>query len=362
MTLNIDKLVVIGGCQRSGTTLIHRLLSSHPDVHGVMTDTAVFNNYKDFRTLTGIDEPKTLADMQAILSQLLTNSHVRKWQLDPKEMARFANRFAPCWDSIFLCLLEAVKEKFRKPVIALKNPGGEFAFAHLRNQFLEHRDKLKLIYCVRNPIDTYQSWKHRTTSWFECDRPEALPLYWSALWLKSTLELMDFRYRFPESVRVVRFTDLLNSPTDFAKNLCEYSGLNDCSKQMLEQLDAAPNSSFRDTNLPKVLGDVVDVRARANDLSQWEIDSIRAACGKRAASFGYDLGEPSSKCNTNRVLHDVALENIPTHELLRYGWKLIVRRAWTRFFTRPLTCEEKQVSSLAVNGRSPANRVSLRNE
>jgi hypothetical protein len=259
-------------------------------------------------------------------------------------------------------LLTAIKEKFEKPVIALKHPGGEFSFAHLRRLFTDRQEKLRFIYCVRNPFDTYQSWKHRTTSWFDRDRPESLPLYWASLWLKSTEEIMDFRFQYPEAVQVVRFTDLLNAPAEFAKRLCDYLELDDCSKQMLERLDAEPNSSFRDTNLPRVLGNVVDVRARTKVLSEWEIDAIRAACGKRATTFGYNLGEPSHAFDTSCVVHDVALENVPTHELIRYGWKLIIRRAWTRFFTRPMKCENQQVSSLAAGERSQGNFVSVSNE
>jgi hypothetical protein len=287
--------------------------------------------------------------MKTILHFLLEKTVVCKWDLVIEDVEPFIARYTPSWDAVFMALVDAVLAKFSKSCIALKHPTGERSFTHLLELFQRFERPIQFVYCVRNPFDTYSSWKHRATSWYKSDHKESLPLAWSAIWLKSTQQVLDFKFRFPDLVKIVRFTDLLNDPIPFCESLCQFLNIESKPEPMLELGGFSPNSSFLDTELPVVQGGIVNVRARADrDLTEWEMDAIRVACGSRAAAFGYELGMPSKELDQEAILHDVAMEEIPTRELIRYGWRLMVRRAWSRYIAKSPACglEVKDASTL----------------
>jgi hypothetical protein len=330
-------LIVTTGCQRSGTTLLHRLLSGHPRIHSVMTDWGVvYDKYDYLAKLTGIRQPTSQQEMIKVLDTLLNHSHFQKWGLKVDDVAEFVDRFDPNWDGVFLSMVAAAQNANGNGLVALKRPESEEHLPRLKTLFDEIERPIRFIYCVRHPFDVYLSWKHRAYCWEGRDAPDTQPIVWCSNWLNSVFGILCAQFTFPDHVRVVRFEDLTANPREEVSQLCKFLGLQDCAEQMIEHLDEyEPESSFKDTaDMTRVAGGIRDVVSRPrHGLEAAEADVICQLCGPRASMFGYDLGAPQ-RDRRRHLMYQMQMETVPTTTMLRNAARIIFRRMWFRFASR----------------------------
>jgi hypothetical protein len=334
----IKGLIFTAGCQRSGTSMVHRLLSGHPDVHGVHTEWGlIFDRYDSLAQYTGIKEPKTTADVVSVLAAILPYSHHQKWDLDVEDVADLAERFEPSWDAVFLTAIAGVQRKSGDKLVALKRPEREGFLPKLKALFDGMDKPIRFVYCVRHPFDVYLSWKHRLLAWRGRDEADPRPARWCNSWLKSIEGLLAAHYMFADQICVVRFEDVIANPEIEVTKLCEFLRLDSCVAEMVKQLDShQANSSFqKTTERPKVAGGVIDMNSRDRELADWEADAIRELCGDHAKLFGYDLGASQPSQRHSSFVHQMHLETVPTMAMLKHGSRIIARRVWsTRLFGR----------------------------
>ena len=154
-----------------------------------------------FARLTGVQQPRTNAEMLGVLEKMLQHEFVGKWGLQFEEVRDLTAAFEPNWDSVFLCLVAALRRKENRHYIALKHPGGEAFFIHLKQLIDLRGEDVRFLYSVRSPIDTYLSHKYRAHAWVNQRQAEETPTQWSSYWLESTDHLLEFSYRYSDSIR-----------------------------------------------------------------------------------------------------------------------------------------------------------------
>ena len=111
-----------------------------------------------------------------------------------------------------------------------------YHYLHIR--FLNYFPNFKLLAIVRNPCAVLASWMsipkefpNGSDSWLEwrlgaCKnqcKPENFFGFYK--WRESTYIFIDLQSMFPDRVRVVRYEDLVENPTNIAKSFFKFVGL-----------------------------------------------------------------------------------------------------------------------------------------
>ncbi len=337
-----NSFLFTGGAERSGTTLVNRLLHGHPQVHCVLTDWVVYDRYDYFQRLTGVENPRGTEQVRAVCERMLDHELVAKWGLTPADLEGVLGRYQEGYDAVFLTLAYALAAKYPGRTIGFKHPTSESHFKQVKALVEGQGAKARFLYCVRSPFDVYLSWRHRASAWTGGAWLDPRPVTWSAQWLSSTMDALACSYMFGSQMKVVRYEDLLDSPAERARELCQFLGMPDESTRMLASLeDAAPNSSFAGSG--SASKGVVDTRSRKKaELSEFELNAIRVACGERAALFGFDLGAVTAgAAQVKMIQNELALQSIPTAGLLSASSRLIRRRMEAKLFGRSPQCQPK---------------------
>jgi hypothetical protein len=280
--------------------------------------------------------------VRAVCESILQHELVAKWGLTPADLGAALGRYEEGYDAVFLTLAHALAAKHPGKTIGFKHPTSESHFAQVKALMEGQGANVKFIYCVRSPFDVYLSWRHRASAWTGGAWLDPRPVTWSAQWLSSTMDALACSYTFQSQMKVVRYEDLLDSAKDRAIELCTFLGLPEEADRMIASLDsAAPNSSFGGEG-SEARG-VVDTRARKKaQLSDFELNAIRVACGERAGLFGYDLGKvTASDAQVKMVKNELALQSIPTAGLISAASRLIRRRVEAKLFGRSPQCLPK---------------------
>jgi hypothetical protein len=335
-----NSFIFVGGAERSGTTLVNRLLHGHPEVHCALTDYVVFDRYDYFRRWTGMADPEGVDQVRAVCERMLENPFVAKWGLTKADLDCVLGRYEEGFDAVYLTLVYALAHKHPDCRLGFKHPTSESHFAKVKALLEAQGAQVRFLYCIRSPFDVYLSWRHRASAWNGGAKLDPRPVTWSAQWLSSTMDALACSYAFPSQMKVMRYEDLLDSPKDRAGELCEYLGLPQEAERMIASLeDAAPNSSFAGSD-GSARG-VVDTRARKKaELSDFERNAIRVACAERAALFGYGLGAVTADpAQIQMVKNELALQSIPTAGLISASARLIRRRIGNKLFSRDPQCK-----------------------
>ena len=289
------QLIIIGGAARSGTTLIRNLFAGHEGMQTVPTEWVGFNKLDLVARQTSLRTPKTAEQMEQLLEAALAKTQMSSWDIDPELAKRNAKAFAPGWDAFFLTLIETLHNKDSRKPIVLKAPWSEKQFFRLRSLLEDSNWDVRFIYAIRHPIDVYLSHRHRAHAWEQKNLTHTDTLAWCCRWLESLQCALDFRQFYPELLRVVEFETVVNGPGKECSAWCDWIGVPDKAPEMLSLRDKEVYSSHDISQVDARKGGVLDLVSRPRpDCSEAEVDLIRLCCAGRAATFGYDLGEPKS--------------------------------------------------------------------
>jgi hypothetical protein len=321
------QLVVIGGMPRSGTTLLRGLVRGHCDIQVVFTEWIIVNSIPQLREISGMDDFSSAESMKRGLEILLRAERLQGWGLELSDVEDLIPHDEPSWDSIYPMLVEATRRKSGLRTIVMKAPGAEKHFAEIDALMGSRGWETRFVYCLRDPRDTYRSWRFRQRLW-HAKHVVTDTLMWCSEWLESTLQALEANYLFPGRVKIIRFEDLVTEPREKCAELCKWLGLVDRSADMVELKGHATNSSFESSQLGRTEGGVVNVLSRKDGaVPDAEKNLVQAACAKRARLFGYSLAAAGSQ--SGRAAHiseHVSLARVSSAHYLRFvGRDLSVR-------------------------------------
>lgn len=257
------KLIFILGNGRSGTTLLNKVLSAHPNIHFIsreFNDLPFFYFNSNLYTKQGITHYDEMA-----------NDFVKHPMLNLSIGKICAKDFREMLDAIF----DSFRKKERKNIIGIK----------VSNYILENIDMLKsifndayFIHIIRDPRDVYISLR-------KAGLGGKSPFYFAKSWkeiVNKISALKDSTRHYYE----IRYEHLIKQPEKQIKWLCDFLGIK-FSKEMLHFYEHVKEE------LP-VYHKLLKKSFIRNNFNKWkkiltkkELDLIYAGAGNKIYELGY---------------------------------------------------------------------------
>ena len=266
--------VFIGGCPRSGTTLLGSILGSHSNC--LATPESKFNISVCRRGLAAAAE----SDMGAVVSMIANHWSFRLWDLDiPKEI-RESPRAQ--YSDVMVRLVREYGHKVGKPDAAVwidHTPANTLIAPHLFELFPQAR----MVHLVRDGRATAASvmrldWGPNTVS-------KA-----ARVWISRVAHGLACESRFgPQRVRQVRYEDLVSEPEATVRNVCEFIGI-DFQPSMVSgtDFDVMPYTSNQHALIGQV-PDVSRITGWQNELRPRQIEIFENIAGTLLVALNYEL-------------------------------------------------------------------------
>jgi len=274
VTGGTDGPLFVCGAERSGTSLMYALLSSHSRLSMVRRS----NMWRWFHGKYGdLGDPGNLDRAIAALSR-----YKRLAPLDP-DWERIRRELAsgpPTYGRLFDLLHRHHAERLGRARWGDKSLHSEY---YAEAIFEEYPDA-RVIHMVRDPRDRYASIANRY------DQPSKGIPSATGRWLASVRTGEENLRRYADRYRVVRFEDLLEDPVAVTSQVCAFIG-EPFEPEMMEMAGApehsSGNSSFGDL-APKSISTAPIGRYRTA-LQGTEIAFIQRAAGRDMRRLGYAL-------------------------------------------------------------------------
>lgn len=323
-----DGPVLVGGADRSGTTLMYALLASHPALAMVRRT----NLWRWFDGRYGdLADPSNL---DRCLDDLVRYQRLEVLQPDPDRLRRELLEGPATYGRLFDLLLRHHAERCGAPRWGDKSLHTEH---HVDRVFAAFPDA-RVIHMLRDPRDRWASVRHRPDS-------DAHQIGSSTgRWVQSARAAARNRRAHPGRTLVVRYEDLVADPAGTMRRVCDFIG-EDYVPSML-QMGAVPthragsNSSFGD-----VRPDTISTRAVGRYrqvLAPHEVAVIQALAGRHLAAAGY-VPDPVPLSAADRVR--LAVRILPVQWARMTAWQALTWRARRR--------HEPAVPTARLRHRSP---------
>jgi hypothetical protein len=292
--------VFVGGINRSGTTLMARILGSSGALAVPPSEFLFFGRRADA-------EPTDRAEFEWRLAEILSWPRVGEWGLDRGDVVAASKRWPSTARSLFLLPLEAYRARSGKPRVGEKSVLNEFRLDALRAWFGDYR----LVHMVRDPIDAY-------ASTYAGQRPDLCrAIRWGRLWLASASIGLQRTREEPGRHRLVRYEDVTTDPHAAIAGVAEFVGVPFEEKAMLglDGYEAKENSSF----VVSVSG-TYDGAIRRRDgvdrhaaVHRRERAALASVCGPVARTLGYRLEQQRPAISV--AVARAAVDARPLHRL-----------------------------------------------
>ena len=312
MSGETDGPVFVCGAERSGTSLMYALLSSHSRLSMVRRTNMwrwFYGKFGDLGDAGNLDRAITA------LSQ-----YKRLAPLEP-DWDRVRREFAlglPTYGALF----ELVHRHHAARVGRARWGDKSLHSEYFANAIFDEFPDARVIHMVRDPRDRYASIANRYDH-----ESKGIPSA-TGRWMSSVKAGDDNLRRYPGRNLVVRFEDLLENPEAVTSQVCAFIG-ESFEPEMME-MSGAPehtsgNSSFGDL-APKSISSAPMGRYRTA-LRPTEIAFIQMAAGRAMRRLGYAI-DPVDLRGSTRWLF--AVVTVPRDMCRLKAWSIRQRREQTR--------------------------------
>ncbi len=265
------RIIIAGGCERSGTTLLRAALDSHPDVAAGPEAWVFVYRLKDMAMLAsdyGIAQPDLLAMKTASAS-----------------LGEFVDRLASRYT-----------ENQGKSVWCEKSPQNIFRLDYIWDRFPNAR----VVHIIRDGRDVSCSLRthprHRLVDGEYVPTNIRNPIGDCIdKWVAAVSA--GIRHRGDERYMEIRYEDLIHDYAEQARRICDHTGL-EWKPEMLDREGSQANKSFTEIVNPEVRNPLTTkaIGRWRQDLKAEELSLIRQRAGDLLSSLGYsDEPEPSSE-------------------------------------------------------------------
>lgn len=220
----MDSPVIIGGVERSGTSLLRAILGSHPDLAIFQWDLPLWRKfYNEFGNRNmSFDECKEL------LQKIASHRKALKAEMTPDtenvlHVLRRKKKPLKC-EQVFGAYLQAYAKKQGRERWGLKTPTNEF----YANSIFKEFPKATLIHVIRDPRDVIVSMMK--TSFMNKLSLSVYPHKFKGVktldrWYKSSKVALKNKNRFGKKYQIVRYEDVVKSTNKSVKLICKVSEL-----------------------------------------------------------------------------------------------------------------------------------------
>ena len=294
--------IIIFGSARSGTSLLSRIVGSHPNI-GVPFESHLYNRFYPWLKYYGdLGREKNRA---RLIQDLLDTDVMALWDVKPEFEDIVNNLKENTFHGVVDALMNAWLEKCGKQRWGEKTPWHMFYWREIMEGFPD----AKFIFIVRDGRDASMSWLKA--------RFGPKHIYPAALrWKKFHEEYERFKQAVnPDNLYELKYEDLLDRPEEIAKDICALIG-EEYSDKMLAFYQSPVSyktDKGNDTNLTKpLMTSNKDKWKQA--LTQDEKRLFEAVASEELVRYGYQL-----------VVADASMTT--TEKLLINYWQHPMRRA-----------------------------------
>lgn len=212
---------LVGGMQRSGTSLLRAILGSHSNISMVQYDVPFWIKYYDIYFGKNLSQN----EYKKMVHKILANNKFYKDNLNfNPEYFESCNNYR--FINFYKCFLKYYSDNYQKPIIGIKTPFNEFYYKEIKNSFNE----IKFIHVVRNPLDVAASYKKaRQNIW----GGKYSSIRHIAKWSISTKYGIERYEKKPEKYLLIKYEDILDNPERAIIEVCNFLNI-DFEKKMLE--------------------------------------------------------------------------------------------------------------------------------
>jgi Sulfotransferase family len=272
--------VFVGGINRSGTTLMARILGSNSALAVPPSEFLFFGRRAE-------RPPADRADFERRLTEILRWPRVREWGLDEQEVLERSRSWPATARSLFLLPLEAYRSLLGKARLGEKSVLNEFRLGVFEAWFSDFR----VVQMIRDPVSAYAStYAGRPTSVREAIR-------WGRLWASSAGVALSRMREDGARHRLVRYEELVGDPHTTIAAVCAFVGI-EAEEAMLRLSGyaAKENSSFSVAPSGRYEGAIrtSDDVDRRGAVEPRERAALAEVCGTAAGELGYDLARVRS--------------------------------------------------------------------
>lgn len=305
--------VLVGGPDRSGTTLMFALLASHPNISMVRRT----NMWRYFHHRYG--DLSNLDNLDRCLGDMIRYRRMRHLQPDRDRIRSEFLQGKPTYGHLFALFHQHNTERAGKRRWGDKS----LHIEHYADRVFAELPSARIIHMVRDPRDRYASVRRRHGQ--DLSRVGAA----TGRWLISTRVGRRNEKRYPDHYLIVRYEDLARAPEAIMRRVCTFIG-EPYSPDMLsmdgvpEHRDGGGNSSFGDMR-PRAISTRAIGRYR-DVLSSSELAFIQLFAGGELARMGYERHETGFTPGTRVCFYAWEL---PVNLARMVGWIALARiRMW----------------------------------
>jgi hypothetical protein len=265
--------VFVGGCGRSGTTLLGAILGTHSEC--ICTPESQFKTDL-YHFLSQSDNP----DFMDVLNRITKLRRFRFWGFDIDKQS-FPSKKISTYSELIFWIVKKYAEKTGK-----RNPGIwiDHTPANIRHTgiLFELFPDARLIHLVRDGRAVAAS---------------MIPLDWGPntidhaahFWMKKILLGLEAEKKWQEKVIRVKYEDLVHDPEKMLKHICSYLNI-DFQSEMIKGTDfRVPLYSSEQHALIGKEPDIRRVNAWENTLKPRQIEIFESISGQILVTLGYSL-------------------------------------------------------------------------
>lgn len=268
--------IYIAGLERSGTSLIYALLTSHPNIAMTRRTNLWTHFYNQYGDLSDED------NFERCLYDMLRYKRLVKLEPDPDRLRRDFWQGQPSYGRLFALLEGQYAEQVGKPRWGDKSLNTERYAEPIFAAF----PGAKILHMMRDPRDRFASALSR---WKSMRGGVGAG---TAMWLSSVALAEQNLARYPDNYMIVRYETLAGEPEETLQKICNFIG-EEYAPEMLSMeesgsyIEAGGNSSYGQRK-PGVISTSSIGRYR-QVLSKRQIAFIQDHATQAMAAMGYDL-------------------------------------------------------------------------
>lgn len=321
--MSCESRILILGVQRSGTSLLSRMINQHPEI-GVPQESHAYNHFYNIRHRYG--DLAVRRNQESLLKDMVVFGDVRLWSpaLDIDDANR--NISGPGFAAVFDAMMTTWANAQGKSIWGEKTP----SHIDFVDPILEHFPDMKFVHITRDPRDVCLSMiraRFGPKNYFAA----------ANAWSRYLSKFSEFKDRCAtDRIIEVRYEDLLAEPDTVLRAVCAHIGV-DYADSMQQFYDTEHPYNTDPTNLENLHKPLMSDNAGKwrREFSPRAVETIECIAAEHMADYGYlPSGEILSEISpAKRIFYqlDNRLKRIVSMAKNRRGYGEAIR--WLRHRT-----------------------------